>query len=310
MFPRIRWFGCLNAAFVLLATVAVGVPAKAQDPDAAPAHGTVDLVAGFTPDPVTRSVRAGGEDANPRSGSACAGYIDADAPDFELSYAAGMSVLYIYARAESDLTLLIHDPDGNWHCNDDWEGTDPMVVFPDPSSGSYKLWVGVAEAGSSPEATLYFTELEPTARTADSGFDAGDAPMPDVAAIPLYETLDLSAGFTPDPVSRPLRAGGTQANAVPGAECTGYLDASAPDFDLNYAADDSPLVIYAESEVDLTLVVNDAAGEWHCSDDATGTDPLIRFDEPPSGNYNIWVGTYEAGRLENATLHISGRDPR
>lgn len=294
----------------MLAAVVVGSgPVEAQDPDADPVHGTVDLTSGFMPDPETRALRAGGEDRNPRSGPECSGYIDADAPGYELRYASGTSPLYIYARSERDVTLLVHDPAGDWHCSDDWEGTDPMVAFSSPRSGSYQVWVGSPEAGTRPDARLYFTELDPAGVQTGSGYDSGDAPLPDVAAVPVYETLELASGFTPDPVSRSFQAGGTDVNAVPGSECTGYLNAAAPDFDLNYAAGGAPLVIYAESEADLTLVVNDANGDWHCSDDVNGTNPLIHLAEPPTGNYNIWIGTYDEGHLENARLYISERDP-
>jgi hypothetical protein len=291
---------------VLIVALAAAAPAEAQNWKEAPLFGTIDLAAGFMPDPVTRTLRAGGNDRNPVSGAGCTGYINAAAPDYSLNYAAGSASLYVYARSDSDLTLLVHDPSGEWHCNDDWDGTDPMVSFSSPQAGSYGIWVGTFAAGSPQDATLYVTEIDPSGGGTGTAFGEG---MPDISATPVYETLDLATGFMPDPVTRSLQAGGSSANPVSGPGCAGFINLSAPDFDLNYTAGTLPLYIYAESDADLVMVVNDATGTWHCSDDANGTNPMIELTSPPSGNYNIWVGTYDAGELRSATLFISERSP-
>ena len=64
--------------------------------------------------------------------------------------------------------------------------------------------------------------------------------------------------------------------------------------------------------MDVTLVVNTPSGEWLCSDDANGTNPHIQVDQPQSGTYNIWIGTYTAvsGKLPSSVLYISELDPR
>ncbi|MCC5935567.1 MAG: hypothetical protein JJU35_15070, partial [Balneolales bacterium] len=38
-------------------------------------------------------------------------------------------------------------------------------------------------------------------------------------------------------------------------------------------------------------------GSWYCNDDAfSGTfNPMVIFDNPAAGQYDIWVGTYSAG---------------
>ncbi|MCA1789306.1 MAG: hypothetical protein LC667_05440 [Thioalkalivibrio sp.] len=295
---------CSSLVLAIAVGLATAHPAEAQNWKEAPLYGTIDLTAGFMPDPVSRSLRAGGNDRNPISGAGCSGYINAAAPDFNLSYTAGSSTLYIYARSSSDVTLLVSDPAGEWHCSDDWEGTDPMIRFSGARSGNYHVWVGTFASGSPQDATLHFTEIDPSG--ASTALSSG---MPDISAVPVYETIDLASGFTPDPLSRSLQAGGSDPNPVSGAGCAGYLNLDAPDYDLNYTAGTLPLYIYAESDADLTLVVNDADGNWHCSDDVDGTNPRIHLASPPSGNYNIWVGTYASGSLQPATLFISELDP-
>lgn len=264
---------------------------------AQPTFGTVNLDAGFTPDPWSSSLEAGGSDEVTLSASGCTGYINASAPDFDLNYEAGSMPLYIFAQGDADLTLVINDPSGEWHCNDDYDGTDPMVEFTDPLSGNYNIWVGVWGDGGTEPATLFISELSP-----DAPFDGA---MPDVSAAPVYETIDLSAGFTPDPREFALSAGGSDEVVVEGDGCAGYINASAPDFDLNYDAGSLSLFISAESDADLTLVVNDPAGRWHCSDDENGLNPGIEFVKPLSGNYNIWVGTYSDTDYQPATLRLS-----
>ena len=101
----------LSAGAVLATVTLLSVaPAAAQNWKAAPLYETLTLSAGFMPDPVSRALQAGGADSNPIDGTGCAGYINADRPDYDLNYTAGSSSLYIYARAGSDITLLVKSP--------------------------------------------------------------------------------------------------------------------------------------------------------------------------------------------------------
>jgi S1-C subfamily serine protease len=53
--------------------------------------------------------------------------------------------------------------------------------------------------------------------------------------------------------------------------------------------------------------VNTPNGEWICDDDSGGNfDPLVQFDDPQSGVYDIWVGVFdEENSNPNATLYLS-----
>lgn len=127
-----------------------------------------------------------------------------------------------------------------------------------------------------------------------------------VAAAPLYGTVNLSAGFSPDPQIRSVRAGGSDYTTLAG--CNAYINAAAPDLDLNYNSGSFPLTIEARSGLDVTLLVNAPDGSWHCNDDGgNGTDALLTFGAPMSGQYNIWVGTYRAqtGNLPEAQVYIT-----
>lgn len=129
------------------------------------------------------------------------------------------------------------------------------------------------------------------------------------SAQPTYGEVSLSAGFTPDPYTIDLAAGGRiDAAAELGQECPGFI-ADAPDFDLYYNAGSLPLIISIQADADTTLVVNAPDGRWFCDDDGgAGVNPRLRFATPMSGLYDIWVGTYAPGRTEPARLRISELD--
>ena len=59
--------------------------------------------------------------------------------------------------------MIVNDPSGNWHCNDDFDsagGTNPGVVFSQPVAGIYDIWVGTYSEGEAFEsANLHITEL-------------------------------------------------------------------------------------------------------------------------------------------------------
>ena len=103
-----------------------------------------------------------------------------------------------------------------------------------------------------------------------------------------------------------LAAGGDNpASSELGAECTGNVTSSQPDVVLTYTAgSDYGLSLYAESDSDTTLIVL-APGGWQCDDDSYGDlNPNIRLDSPQSGDYLIWIGTYDNG-VADAVLGIS-----
>ena len=123
---------------------------------------------------------------------------------------------------------------------------------------------------------------------------------------PTYGTLTLAAGFQPDPQVVNLQAGGNIDASRISSSCRGFIT-DAPDVRVNYTAGEYQLMISADSTADTTLVVNGPDGSWYCDDDSgnEGLNPLVRFNNPASGQYDIWVGTYSSGSLPPAQLYIS-----
>lgn len=125
---------------------------------------------------------------------------------------------------------------------------------------------------------------------------------------PTFGAVSLRSGFVPDPHTRRVIAGGD--NHFLGSEdCRfGGWFASPPDYRLIYEAGRYPtLTIYVDAPGDTMLLVNDPHSRWYCNDDYSERNPLIRFANPPSGQYDIWVGTYNRANVRNAVIFISER---
>ena len=300
-------------AVCALALSAAGViaPAVAQDISATPTYGEVTLRAGYTPDPWSRDIEAGGSiDASNSIGGECRGMV-ADAPDIDLHYTAGTLPLYISVTSDADTTLVINSPDGRWHCNDDYTGLDPAVIFANPKSGLYNVWVGTFSSNSGlPDASLHISELEVTTE-ASLGGGTGNAGGLDYSLDPNFGSTNLEAGFIPDPFEVSIAAGGTvSVNEAVGNVCTGYANgfvSAAPDYGVNYQAGSLPLYFSGVSGSDTTLVINSPSGEWYCDDDSgDGLNPQIVFNNPQSGRYDVWIGTFSnSGDYPQSTLYVS-----
>lgn len=151
----------LAAGAAVIAVATAGV-AAAQNYGLQPAYGTVNLNAGFTPDPVNVNVLSGGRiDAQQAISGSCRGFI-ADAPDVRLNYRAGTSLpLIISVNSSADTTLVVNGPDGQWYCDDDGgnAGLNPSLRFGSPQSGQYDIWIGTYGNASNQQATLSISEL-------------------------------------------------------------------------------------------------------------------------------------------------------
>lgn len=123
--------------------------------------------------------------------------------------------------------------------------------------------------------------------------DASAQSRPNWRATPIFGTVNLEAGFAPDPATREIAAGGDNRYSQGG--CVGYINNSAPDLDLNYTAGSLPLTLSAASSSDVMLVVYTPDGRWLCDDDSAGElNASITIRSPKGGNYNIWIGTASA----------------
>ncbi|HYH69150.1 MAG TPA: hypothetical protein VD866_30935 [Urbifossiella sp.] len=117
---------------------------------------------------------------------------------------------------------------------------------------------------------------------------------------PTTGTINLQAGFVPDPHKVSMYAGGTIETKEGGV--TAWIT-KAPDYRLNYKAGRETLTIRFEPKErgDTTLHVRftpegtvGTGGDWVAAK-SIGSDrnPQVRFTTPMSGQYDIWAGTVE-----------------
>lgn len=123
--------------------------------------GTITLAPGFMPDPHTETGTSGvtAESAieartwNPT----CRGSVT-QLPDHLFVASGNISSLKIMVRSAGDTTLIVQRPDGTYNCDDDTEGSNPVVsgAF---AAGTYKIWVGSYTRTENHRYTLGFSEL-------------------------------------------------------------------------------------------------------------------------------------------------------
>jgi hypothetical protein len=125
-------------------------------------------------------------------------------------------------------------------------------------------------------------------------------------ATGTFGQVRLTSGFEPDPHNVTLNAGGAYDASQLGDNCSGYI-ATRPSFSLRYRAGELPLYIGAVANGDTTLVVRAPNGSWSCDDDSGGNlNPLVSWESPASGRYQIWVGRFGVqNETTPAVLHIS-----
>lgn len=291
----------LASALALAAACAAAGVAQAQDFTQPSNYGDYSLSAGFSPDPYSISVTAGGSIDASNIGSPCRGRIS-NAPDIQLSYSAGSFPLYFRTQSGSDTTLVVNGPDGQWYCDDDsGGGTNAQVTFASPMSGNYDVWVGTYSGGTA-SAQIQISELSGTGDDNVGGgqglYGGGSGyggSAVDFSLPATFGSVSLSSGFQPDPYRVSLTAGGTIDASSVSSSCRGSI-ARAPDYELTYSAGSLPLTFRTESGSDTTLVINGPNGEWLCDDDSAGNrNARVRLQYPQSGTYDIYVGTYSGG---------------
>lgn len=119
-------------------------------------------------------------------------------------------------------------------------------------------------------------------------------------------TISLEAGFSPDPYQIPDVVGGGEEDLRNlGADCYGFASGS-PTLSLDWDGYGFLRFFFVSEYGDTTLGIKDPAGNWYCNDDSFDTwNPTIDFRDAQSGQYGIWVGSYDEGEYPSGTLYIT-----
>lgn len=156
-----------------------------------------------------------------------------------------------------------------------------------------------------------FTRSSPTPIPASPTIAPTAASFFDIQAEPINGSVKLQRGFTPDPFTVDIRAGGTEDTTVLKLDCGFTTSAPMFTFSLSGGASETLLRIYytASDQTDTTLIVYTPDSDWICMDnnDLNGSaDPVIDIDFAPSGQYSIWVGTKQRDSYVTGKLFITG----
>jgi hypothetical protein len=304
----------MRRALLCLTLVVAGIPAPSaaqlQLGGDASNFGTVTLSPGFAPDPRSVSVLSGGTLDVPSMGlgSGCVGYATAE-PDYIVHLTAESDRLRFYVEGDGDTGLVINGPAGGWSCSDDsYDTVSPTVTLDHASPGQYDIWVTSYSSGENITGTLYVTELDN--HPGASGSNGSDAELAIGGSTANFGSVSLSTGFSPDPYSVSVISGGTlDVGSMDLADdCVGYATED-PDLILNFTGNGNMLRFYVEGDGDTGLVINGPGGSWTCNDDSyDGMNPTVTIPQAGSGQYDVWVTSYESGENVNGTLHVTELD--
>ena len=274
------------------------------NPDGEARYGRQDLSPGFSPAPVTLAALSGGsiDVKSLRLGDNCLGFAAAD-PDFVVDLSGAFDRITILIASASDTTLIVNMPNGGWTCNDDTNGLNPALVFHNAPAGAYQIWIGSYAAEAFDEAVLYVSEDGPESLPTT-------ATGPDPALDPHYGVVTLAPGFQPSPYTIQLIGGGRSqiADDVAGEHCRGYVS-EAPDISVVLSESMGSVWFGVTSPADMALLIYAADGNWHCSDDNIGSDPLIGFDYALAGLYGIWVGSADEDNYAATIFYVTESSP-
>jgi hypothetical protein len=127
---------------------------------------------------------------------------------------------------------------------------------------------------------------------------------------PTHGTHELRNGFSRSPREIEVQAGGS----VSGLEltglmnCTGFFEETA-DIRLNYRAGEEGLLrVYVDdpTDQDTSLTIYGPDNTWLCNDDYDLTlQPVIDFQSPLSGDYDVYVGHYFADTITGVILYLT-----
>ncbi|MDE0523482.1 MAG: ankyrin repeat domain-containing protein [Boseongicola sp.] len=265
-------------ATAVAATLAASTIATASGPEL-----PLTLESGFRLDPWKREVVAGGPNWDD-----C--WQLPDEPQFVIEYESGGYALSIGTLGHGlDTTLQVTTPTGDVLCDNNSGGDhDALITLGQPTNGRYEVRVGTFwpdDVGGIAEA--YVTER----------IAAGP-----IKPTPLHQ-WNLESGFGRDPRQAEVVAGG------PILEGCGHLPVE-PSLVVDYESGNNVLSFGTIGfRLDTMLEVATPEGDVLCDDDGGDyRNALITLPDPPSGRYEVRVGTTSADDVGSiAEVYVTER---
>lgn len=327
----------LVLVMLIVPTAFVGAQGSGLDPAAAPNYGGAQIPAplfDFLNPFVTTIVSGGTESLATGAGTGCTGF-GTSAPDYLFEIQDSYNALRVMFLSEGDTTLAVLSPDGNFYCNDDGIGLNPVVNLTNPVTGVWTVWVGSLQSDTynagflliSPDALVpgsfsvpLLTELSgadnssvapivvPSTLTSQTSGTTTTTTNPVNTTPVVGGAVTLASGFSPDPFTTPITSGGeiNVSTLNLGAGCLGFVT-QQPNLILNWSGTSANLRIFFNSAGDSTLVVVGPNNQVYCNDDYSGggLDPLVDIANPAAGAYSIFVGSFGGATANPGTLYVT-----
>jgi hypothetical protein len=157
---------------------------------------------------------------------------DEDAITFDLLRGQTYMIMGVCDADCSDLDLVLYDGDGDEVDSDLATDDVPIVSVATDRADTYRVEISMVSCSAEPcrfGVGVYGGTGSSGTATASKGTGTGSAP--NWQAAPTYGTIDLDAGFTPDPYERAISAGGDDEVDLSATGCSGFIHAEAPDLD-------------------------------------------------------------------------------
>jgi len=281
-----------------------------------PAYGILTANSNTLANNPTTQITAGGIVSVNYLGEHCTGYA-ANAPDYRVELNEALSALIFQFEAATqgdDTTLIVQDPAGQWHCNDDFNQLNPGLSIENAATGRYSVWVGSYAEGNFHNGSLsvFSGSLHNHSHSSavEQVFTVDNTAMLALDAEPRFGSSSLHHEMEPRFLRVQSNAGGVVDMAnQPMSACGGYVSA-APNYSINWQSEGKPLFIHFMAESasdDALLYLLTPTGEWYCNDDANSEtlQPELVLKTAPAGLYRIWVGTFQEGAELQGHLIIS-----
>lgn len=315
-----------------VSTVSTDSAAISTGPDRA--YLTIDLGGGFVLDPFFVSINGGGSVDASTLDDACAGWIS-ERPVIQLNWSGHAEFAEAFIYSDHNPSLVIETPDGDFLCNDDTNDLllDPTIEVANPVTGTYNIWVGnIDNKGLIPAVLVLTSRSEINTGT----FDLQNLVIRPAIREVILNTTDAIPGFaeiqqglqealagieaadividaeTTVTFTQPI-SGGVPGFVFPTAEgspfpvCNGIVNPdNATFFTLNEEVEG--LNIFAESDIDATLILVGPDGLAYCTDEATddvNRNPQLHLEDLVPGNYAIAVGNVAPDGTAEAVVTIS-----
>lgn len=136
-----NFLGLVLSGLIGTAAAAHACPA----PELAPNEFEIELAAGFSPNPhVDDDVIAGGPIDLSNCFNTYVGFVS-ESPDVDVYWSGRSPRLSFLVESNADTVILVNDPLGGWHYNDDAVSntSNARVNIDNPPEGIYNVWLGV-----------------------------------------------------------------------------------------------------------------------------------------------------------------------